>query len=55
MCADLCDPPHTAQCHVEGLGEFLEDGADVRAVNFLGQTALHRASCGMTEPSGFTI
>lgn len=51
MCADLCDPPHTVQCHVEGLGEFLEDGADVHAVNFLGQTALHQAAC--VGASGF--
>lgn len=44
MCADLCDPPHAVQCHVDGLGEYLKAGVDVHAVNFLGQTALHQAA-----------
>lgn len=45
MSADPLDLPCTVQCHVDGLGEFLEEGVDVHTVNFLGQTALHRAAC----------
>jgi hypothetical protein len=53
MNTDVCATPSIVQCakdgDTEGVWECILNGEDVNAVNFIGQTALHKAASGRIQ------